>query len=534
MKFGPVAPADAVGGVTVHTIRKGPLVLKKGTTVSVAEVEALTRAGVREIVVARLEDGDVSEDVAAASIASAVAGPGVTVERAVTGRANLFAAQAGVLVVDRGAVDRINEIDEAITLATLPAFKAVVAGEMIGTVKLIPFGVAGRLRDQAVAAVAPDTLKVVPYAVKKVGVVSTLLPGLAPKVIEKTLRVTAERLAPAGAAIIAERRVPHEEAALADAIRELLGLGAQLVIVFGASAIADRRDVIPAAIETIGGRIEHFGMPVDPGNLLLIGSAQDVPVLGAPGCARSPTENGFDWVLMRLLAGLKVARADITGLGVGGLLMEIVTRPQPRVAAGTEGNRRVAAVVLAAGRSTRMGGPNKLLAELAGKALVRIVAEQALRSKAAPVIVVTGHQADAVRAALAGLDVTFVHNADFASGLASSVKAGVAAVPADVDGAVVCLGDMPMVEAALIDRLIEAFDPDRGALIAVPVSDGRRGNPVLWSRRFFPELMTLDGDTGARHLIARHGEALAEVPVEGKGAFLDIDTPDALELARGS
>ena len=139
-----------------------------------------------------------------------------------------------------------------------------------------------------------------------------------------------------------------------------------------------------------------------------------------------------------------------------------------------------------------------------------------------------------MRAALAGLDVTFVHNADFASGLASSVKAGVAAVPADVDGAVVCLGDMPMVEAALIDRLIEAFDPDRGALIAVPVSDGRRGNPVLWSRRFFPELMTLDGDTGARHLIARHGEALAEVPVEGKGAFLDIDTPDALELARGS
>ncbi|MEW6640108.1 MAG: molybdopterin-binding/glycosyltransferase family 2 protein [Pseudomonadota bacterium] len=534
MKFGPVAPADAIGGVTVHTIRKGSLVLKKGTTVGAAEVEALTRAGVREIVVARLDDGDVSEDVAAASIAQAVAGPGVTVERAVTGRANLFAAEAGVLVVDRGAVDRINQIDEAITLATLPAFKAVVAGEMIGTVKLIPFGVAGRLRDQAVAAVAADTLKVVPYAVKKVGVVSTVLPGLAPKVIEKTLRVTAERLAPAGATIIAERRVPHEEAALAGAIRELLGLGAELVIVFGASAIADRRDVIPAAIETVGGRIEHFGMPVDPGNLLLIGSAQNVPVLGAPGCARSPTENGFDWVLMRLLAGLKVSRADITGLGVGGLLMEIVTRPQPRVQAGTEGNRRVAAVVLAAGRSTRMGGPNKLLAELGGKPLVRIVAEHALRSKAASVVVVTGHQADAVRAALAGLDVTFVHNPDFASGLASSVKAGVAAVPADADGAVVCLGDMPMVETALINRLIEAFDPDRGALIAVPVSDGRRGNPVLWSRRFFPELMTLDGDTGARHLIARHGEAVAEVPVEGKGAFLDIDTPDALELARGS
>jgi molybdenum cofactor cytidylyltransferase len=305
-----------------------------------------------------------------------------------------------------------------------------------------------------------------------------------------------------------------------------------LVIVFGASAIADRRDVIPAAITEIGGAIEHFGMPVDPGNLLLIGNAGGVPVLGAPGCARSPVENGFDWVLMRLLAGLRVNRSDLTGMGVGGLLMEIVTRPQPRTIVGTDSNRNVAAVILAAGRSTRMGGPNKLLANLGGKTLVRIVTEQALASKAKSVTVVTGHQAGEVEKALRGLNVTFVHNPDFADGLASSVKTGIAAVPAKADGAVVCLGDMPLISANLIDRLIEAFAPDRGNLIAVPVSDGRRGNPVLWSRRFFRELMTLDGDIGARHLIARHSEAVAEVPVEGRGAFLDIDTPQALAEAQ--
>jgi molybdenum cofactor cytidylyltransferase len=532
MRFGPASPADAIGGVTVHTLRQGSLVLKKGTTIGAAEVEALTRAGVEEIVVVRLEDGDVSEDVAAASIAQAVAGEGVNVERAFTGRANLFAAKAGVLVVDRDKVDRINTVDEAITFATLAAFKPVVEGEMIATVKLIPFGVEAKWRDAAVAAASGGALRIAPYAIKRVGIVSTLLPGLAPKVVEKTLRVTAERLAPAGASIIAERRVPHDEAALAAAIKQLLGLGAELVIVFGASAIADRRDVIPAAIEHVGGAIEHFGMPVDPGNLLLIGNAGGVPVLGAPGCARSPVENGFDWVLMRLLAGLKVSRADLTGMGVGGLLMEIVTRPQPRVPLAGDGNRNVAAVILAAGRSTRMGGPNKLLAELNGKALVRIVTEQALASKAQGVIVVTGHQADQVERALAGLKVKFVRNGDFADGLASSVKTGIAAVPADADGAVVCLGDMPLIDAHLIDRLIETFAPDRGNLIAVPVSDGRRGNPVLWSRRFFGELMTLDGDIGARHLIARHGEAVAEVPVEGHGAFLDIDTPQALEAAR--
>ncbi len=532
MKFGPVKPDDALGGVTVHAIRQGSLVLKKGTVIGADEIAALKRSGVKEIVVARLDKDDVSEDEAAASIAAAVAGEGVTVERAFTGRANLFAADAGVLVVDREAVDRINRVDEAITFATLAAFKPVVAGEMIATVKIIPFGVEAKLRDAAVVAASAGRMRVAPFTIKRVGVVSTVLPGLAPKVIDKTLRVTEERLAPAGARIIAERRVPHDEAALAPAIDELLGLGAELVLVFGASAIADRRDVIPAAIEHIGGAVEHFGMPVDPGNLMLIGNVNNRPVLGAPGCARSPKENGFDWILMRLLAGLPVTRADVTGMGVGGLLMEIVTRPQPRVPVEADGNRNVAAIVLAAGRSTRMGGPNKLLAELNGKTLVRIVAEQALASKASPVIVVTGHQSSDVEAALKGLNVTFVSNQDFAEGLATSVKAGVSAVPESADGAVVCLGDMPLIDAKLIDRLVDAFAPDRGSLIAVPVAGGRRGNPVLWSRRFFPELMALDGDIGARHLIAHHAEAVAEVEVEGKSAFLDIDTPEMLADAR--
>src|SRR5947207_14795461 len=237
MKFGPASPADAVGGVTVHTLRQGSLVLKKGTTIGPAEVESLQRAGVKEIVVVRLEAGEVSEDAAAAAIAQAVAGDGIQVERAFTGRANLFTDRAGVLVVDRAKVDRINGVDEAITFATLAAYKPVVEGEMVATVKLIPFGVEARLRDAAVTAASGGALRIAPYVITRVGVVSTLLPGLAPKVVEKTLRVTAERLAPAGASIIAERRVPHDEAALAAAIKELLGFGAELVIVFGASAI---------------------------------------------------------------------------------------------------------------------------------------------------------------------------------------------------------------------------------------------------------------------------------------------------------
>ncbi len=321
---------------------------------------------------------------------------------------------------------------------------------------------------------------------------------------------------------------PH----LAASIEELLGLGAELVIVFGASAIADRRDVIPAAITAIGGAIEHFGMPVDPGNLLLIGSAGGVPVLGAPGCARSPVENGFDWVLMRLLAGIKVTRTDLTAHGrrrapdgdrdAAAAARQTRQRRQPPCGRGHSGGGPLDPD----GRSQQAARRTQRQAVGADRGRTGAGLESARR------VVVTGHQAEQVEKALHGLEVKFVRNPDFAEGLASSVKSGIAAVPADADGAVVCLGDMPLISAHLIDRLIEAFAPDSGNLIAVPVSDGRRGNPVLWSRRFFAELMTLDGDIGARHLISRHGEAVAEVPVEGFGAFLDIDTPQALEAAR--
>ena len=530
MKFGGVTPEEARGATAVHSIRKGDLVLKKGTLIGDKEVAALKAAGVREIVVARLEEGDVSEDQAAGEIAQAVSGQGVRVDRAFTGRCNLFADAAGVLVVDKDAIDELNRIDEAVTFATLSAFKPVVEGEMIATVKIIPFAVGKGPRDIAlnIAEKAKPIIRVAPYKVRKIGVVSTLLPGLAPKVVDKTVRVLKDRIAPSGASVIAERQVPHDQDALARAIDEVLREGAELVIVFGASAIADRRDVIPAALEAVGGTIEHFGMPVDPGNLMLIGNARGISVIGAPGCARSPKENGFDWVLMRLLAGLKVAREDITGMGVGGLLMEIVTRPQPREKAVPEKGKEVAAVVLAAGRSTRMGAVNKMIAEIGGKPLVRIAAEQALASKASPVIVVTGHEREKVEAALKGLNVRFANNPDYAEGLGTSLRTGVASVPTEADGAVILLGDMPQIDAKLIDRLIAAFDPAQGALVVVPTIEGRRGNPVIWARRFFPELMAVTGDVGARHIIANVAEAVAEVSVTDPAITVDVDTPDVL------
>jgi len=309
-------------------------------------------------------------------------------------------------------------------------------------------------------------------------------------------------------------------------------------VIFGASAITDRRDVIPRAVEASGGRIEHFGMPVDPGNLLLLGAHGQVPVLGLPGCARSPKLNGVDWVLQRLLADLPVGAGEITGLGAGGLLSEIPSRPLPRAEIGTQAEApphraRIAALILAAGQSRRMGAENKLLLEIDGKPMVRHVAERVLASSARPVTIVLGHQPDAVKAALAGLDVGFVENPDYADGLSSSLKAGLAAVPESADGALICLGDMPGVSTDLVDRLIAGFNPIEGRAILAPTRGGRRGNPVLWARRFFDELMSLSGDTGAKHLIGSYGEFLTEIEAPDDGVLIDLDTPAALAAYRG-
>ncbi|HEX8417330.1 MAG TPA: molybdopterin-binding protein, partial [Methylobacterium sp.] len=299
--------------------------------ISAADAARLDAAGHGEIVTATLEPGDVGEDEAAARLAATLAGPGLRWELPFTGRCNLYAETAGLLLIARDRIDAVNAIDEAITVATLPPFKAVVAGEMVATVKIIPYAVPGPALGAACAAAPEPALAIAPYRRRRVGVISTLLPGLADSTVEKTLRTLGRRLEPTGAEIVAEARVPHAAAAVAAALRDAIGRdGAELVVIFGASAIADRRDVIPAGIEAAGGHVAHLGMPVDPGNLLLVGTYGDVPVIGAPGCARSPKENGFDWVLHRLLAGLAVARADIVGMGVGGLLMEIVSRPQPR------------------------------------------------------------------------------------------------------------------------------------------------------------------------------------------------------------
>ncbi|MCJ2013331.1 molybdopterin-binding protein [Methylobacterium sp. J-076] len=337
MRFGPVPVAEAAGLITAHSLRSGGTTLRKGSTITPEMAARLAAEGVREVVAVALDGDDVGEDDAAGRLAATLCDAHLRAELPFTGRCNLFATAPGVLLIDRGRIDAVNGVDEAVTVATLPAFKPVAEGEMVATVKIIPYAVRRATLALACTEAGHGAIRVAPYRRRRVGVVSTRLASLKDATVEKTLRVLAERLAPAGAEIVAETRVAHSAAGVAAGLAGVIGgAGADLAVVFGASAIADRRDVIPAGIERAGGRVDHLGMPVDPGNLLLLGSLGDVPVIGAPGCARSPKENGFDWILHRLLADVPVDRADIVALGVGGLLMEIVSRPQPRAGGATD------------------------------------------------------------------------------------------------------------------------------------------------------------------------------------------------------
>ena len=545
MRFGDTPIDEAAGAILGHSWRAGGINFSKGRRLSADDVGKLKAAGVATVVAARLDSDDVHEDEAAATVAKALAGEGIEVTAPFTGRCNHFARGSGLAIVDHARIDALNELDESVTVATLPPFARVEPRQMVATVKIIPYGApksaVARAVEVAHSANRP-LISVAPFHAMRAGLVQTRLPGTRDKVLDKALGTTTKRLTSLGSMLSGERRVAHDAAAIAGALKELKAEGCDLFLIAGASAIVDRHDVVPLGIAEAGGTVHHFGMPVDPGNLLLTAELDGKPVLGLPGCAKSPKYNGFDMVLERLAAGLTVGRAEIVRMGAGGLLAEIASRPQPRDDEPSEGEGpqqapRVAVLVLAAGRSTRMGGPNKMLADANGAPLVVHAVKAALESQAVEIVVVLGHMADQVRAgienAIPGRSrLRFVTNPDFVDGLSTSVRTGIGALSSNVDAAIVQLGDMPGVGAGLLNRLIAAFSPVEGRAICVPTVGGKRGNPVLWARRFFPEMAKLSGDSGAKHLIGEHADLVCEVEMAGEAAITDIDTPEALAAWR--
>ncbi|WVT74912.1 molybdopterin-binding/glycosyltransferase family 2 protein [Sinorhizobium chiapasense] len=534
MRFGPVKTSEAEGAILAHAVKTDESRLAKGQRLSPADIAALIACGTPEVVVARLDPGDLMEDEAATRIAAAIAPDHLRFSQAATGRVNVYSRVAGLFVATRETVDRLNRIDPAITLACLADHVPVQAGDMVATIKIIPLAVAGRFVEEAQRLLRSHAaFEVKPFVARRAALIATQLPTLKPQVMDKTKAILAARLRQSGSELLTERRVAHTEGAVAAAIDDLQA-DHDLLVVFGASAVADPHDVIPAAVRRAGGIVDHVGMPVDPGNLLVLGRVAEIPVIGAPGCARSPRENGFDWILDRILAGEWPSFDDITGLGVGGLLGEIPSRPQPREKATALPSGPVEIVVLAAGRASRMGtdGGHKLLATFDGVPLVRRSVEAAIAAAPGRVIVVTGHRETDIRAALENLPVTLVSNPDYLSGMASSLTAGLSAVNERAAGILVMLADMPNVTTADLRKLLDRFSAEGGRAVIRATADGQRGNPVILPRQTFSAVRQLVGDVGARHIIEKCGLPVIDVEL-GPAARLDLDTPEQIRAAGG-
>ncbi|TCP43049.1 molybdopterin-binding protein [Rhodovulum marinum] len=330
MRFGPVPPDQAEGAILAHSLRVGGRMLKKGLVLGPDEVAALMAAGVGEVTVARPDPGDVAEDAAAARLARALVpdpkGAALRIGKAARGRVNLHAVCAGVVGLDAEAIHVLNRVDPGVTLATLAPFTRVTPGLLVGTVKIIPYAVPGAALDAACTA-APGALRVHPVARRTAGLILSEVAGQKPDLAAKGRAAVEARLAALGIALVAVETVPHDTSAMAAALAVLPG---DIALILTGSATSDLYDTGPRAVRAAGGAVERFGMPVDPGNLLFLGDQGGRPVIGLPGCARSPALNGADWVLERVACGLRLGADEIAAMGVGGLLKEIPSRPQPR------------------------------------------------------------------------------------------------------------------------------------------------------------------------------------------------------------
>lgn len=451
MIFGETRVDEAEGLILAHSLRLPQAMLKKGRVLTAADVRVLKAAGINFVTGARLEENDFGEDEAAGIIARALTGTGITFNTPFTGRCNLFASQRGLLVYDRERLDRLNLVDEAVTVATSPAFEPVGPRQMVATVKIIPFGVDRRVLDacEAYASTGGDPLiSVRPFKRRAAVLISTTLPGIKGSVLDGTAAVTKARIEALGGHVLQEIRCPHDVGHIERALAKALSLGAELVLVAGASATVDRRDVVPSAVLKAGGTIDHFGMPVDPGNLLLLAHLNLVPVVNLPGCGRSPKPNGLDWVLARLAAGVSIKPADMMRMGAGGLLKQLGSRPRDLAwvapSSTTAREARVAAVISA------MECPVPVLT---------VQVEAALAAGLDPVVVLAGEDGDAIEDSLPPCEILCIRH--------HSLEAGLNALPAEVDAVLLLTSDAGDISPEALTELVKAFDPDEGRTIVL-------------------------------------------------------------------
>jgi len=530
MNFGKVDTEKANGLILAHTHSGDDWVFKKGRKLSKADCILLLSKGINYVIAAELGRDDVNENDASYKIASLLSGDNTILTTAFTGRSNLKALADGVVLINKELVDKLNSLDESIAVSTLHDMDRVNKGQVVATIKIIPFAVSKLIMDQAeeVLKETSPVINIKPFLGLKTILINTQGPSLKDSIIKKTNEITNQRIETLGGQISKIELCRHDILSISNKISNLLDDKPDLILICGSSVSMDRNDIVPQAIIKSGGTIIHFGMPTEPGNLVVVAEINSLPILVLPGCARSSKRNGIDILLERIFSNLPLGSSQITALGVGGLIKEkMAVRKSNKLKSSNlkqKNNYNISAVVLAAGQSRRMSGANKLLKTIEGIPLIRRVVLSILGSGVSQVVVVTGFEKESVEDSLSGLDVDFSYNDDYKKGLSSTLKIGIEAVNNNADGALICLGDMPAVNSEHIDLIVEPFNPQLSRSIIVPKHYGMQGNPVLWGRQFFNSMLKLNGDIGARRLIELNEEFVYEVEFEDTATQIDLDT----------
>lgn len=523
MKFGKVVLAKAVGHVLAHSLSLPDLKLKKGIVITQQHVEQLSAENIETITVASLDIGDVPENEAAAKLGAVFKKTNIDVTEPVAGRVNLVAQCNGILVLDHERIRAFNKVDESITIATLNNYARVQKGMLLATIKIIPYAVDKGMLQTAVIQISDDAFFLHGFGVGTCDIILTQTDGFKTNLLNKGEAAIVDRVLPLGLRAISTQIVKHQ---IDDVSKAIIQCKSNNIFILGASATSDRQDVIPSSIINVGGEIKRFGMPVDPGNLLLLAKLGSKNVIGMPGCVRSPAINGADWVLERLVAGLQIVSDDVAAMGVGGLLKEISLRPLPRTAPKLRDNRFVA-IVLAAGSSRRMGSEDKLFKTINGVPLLRHTVEQICTSNISKCLVVVRQITEKHRDALKGLDIDLVEAPDAAKGMSASMRAGVLAVGPKSKGYLICLADMPDITSMHINKIVAAHNPDSGDLIIRPKSpSGQFGHPVLFDGRFYEDMTSIDGDVGAKSVISSAKESVLDIEMD-EAVCVDLDTSEA-------
>ena len=534
MKIEHLDPKESKGSILAQSYNLSERKLSKGTRVSKAIVELLNKENIKTILCAVPHENDMDEDAAAEAISNAIDRNRLYAEEASTGRVNFRTPALGVVRYNRELIKKINLVDESIAFSIVEHNQLLAKNDLIATLKIIPFFVSKIYVERVVTLLSKhEIFKIHRLEEKKVGFIQTYYDWQKRSIFKATSNVTRSRLDALGCLLKKEALIPHDHESLCSEIKSSIDSGAQVLLISGASAITDRSDYIPKAILSVGGEIIQYGLAVDPGNLLLIGKIGGTTVIGMPGCARSPKLNGFDWVLQLLMANIPITKEELADMGAGGLLMEIASRPLPRALSKSVNKRekKIMGVILAAGNSTRMGKDNKLLRNVGDASLVRNTAVEMLNSDVDSCSIVLGYQSDKVAEVIKDLNISLILNPLWQEGQASSLKAALNTLDDTYSDLLIMLGDLPGVKSRHINTIIEEHlsTNNRRSKITIPSFNGKKGNPVIWGRSFFPDLSNLEGDVGGRALFNHHPAAINLLDMDDPAVVTDTDTPEDFE-----